>query len=160
MRFAKPHATLVGFLAPLAHVLNASQVPVTFRPRHLQGLGIPSWQLLSSHSYPFCGSASEVLPSEVSPFAAQVPVSGARPSCRWRRVSPRLQGSHRRRSVGAAAPRASPGVPPSRAFKLVTHRGLFRATVPPCAWPPPSEEGGAAALRGLFCDEFRFPLSR
>jgi hypothetical protein len=34
----------MGFGASLARLMIASQVPVTFRPRHLQGL-LPSWQL-------------------------------------------------------------------------------------------------------------------
>jgi hypothetical protein len=88
------------------------------------------------------GSASEVCPSEVFPFADQSPVSGSRPSCRWNRVAPRLQGSLRRRSVGAGTPRSSPGILASRAFNLATRRGPSRAAVPSCASPAPSPKGG------------------
>jgi hypothetical protein len=37
-QFASPAATLMGFVAPLARVMIVSQVPVSIRPRHLQGL--------------------------------------------------------------------------------------------------------------------------
>jgi hypothetical protein len=83
LRVASSQATLLGFFASIARVMIASQVPETFRPRHLQGLLLPSWQLVTRGPTRGCGSASEVLPSEVFPLAAWSPVSGVLPSCRW-----------------------------------------------------------------------------
>jgi hypothetical protein len=45
LRVAASQAALLGFCASIARVMIASQVPVTFRPRHLQGFSRPSWQL-------------------------------------------------------------------------------------------------------------------
>jgi len=107
------------------------------------------------------GSASEVCPSEVFPFAAQDPVSGVRPSCRWNRGVPRLQGAGRRRSVGAEAPRSSPGFRSFRAFSLDTHRDALSSRGPSMCFAAFIPEGKqATALRGVFCIEIRFPLSR
>jgi hypothetical protein len=93
LRVASSQATLLGFFASIARVMIASQVPETFRPRHLQGLLLPSWQLVTRGPTRGCGSASEVLPSEVFPLAAWSPVSGVLPSCRWSLVGSSTSGS-------------------------------------------------------------------
>jgi hypothetical protein len=92
-RVASSQATLLGFFASLARVMIASQVPETFRPRHLQGFLPPSWQLVTRGPTRACGSASEVFPSEVFPLAAWSPVSGVLPSCRWSLESSSTSGS-------------------------------------------------------------------
>jgi hypothetical protein len=134
--------------------MTASQVPVTFRPRHLQGFrsrrGLhPLGSCFPrSPTRPLDGSASEVLPSEVFPFAAQVSVSEDRPSCRWSIGAPRLQGSLQRRSVGADAPRSSHGILSFRAFNLATHHDALSSRGPSMRFlvdpvPEGAESGGA-----------------
>jgi len=141
-RFAKTGTALLGFFASIARVMTASQVPVSIRPHHLRGfLSYPPGSYITHGPTRRGGSASEVRPSEVFPFADQSPVSGLRPSCRWNRVAPRLQGSLRRRSVGAGTPRSSPGIQASRASSLAARHGPFRAAVPSCASPAPSPRG-------------------
>lgn len=125
------------------------------------GFGYPYGSLLRRDPTRENGSASEVFPSEVSPSAVRGPVSGVRPSCRWSRGAPRLQGTGRLRSVGAAAPRSSPGFSSSRAFPLEARRetlsghGTFL-----CLVSSVPEGRDSTALQGLFCFEIRFPLSR
>jgi hypothetical protein len=141
-RFAKTDTALLGFCASIARVMTVSQVPVSIRPHHLRGFFYyPPGSYITHGPTRRGGSASEVRPSEVFPFADQSPVSGFRPSCRWNRVAPRLQGALRRRSVGAGTPRSSPGVRTSRASSLAARRAPSRDAVPSCASPASSPKG-------------------
>jgi len=107
------------------------------------------------------GSASEVNPSEDFPFTVCFSVSEAQPSCRWSLGTLRLQGLARRRSVGAEAPRSSPGIPSSRACTPAAHRDALSSRGPSMRFPGPlPERGRPPALRGIFCCGTRFPLSR
>jgi len=125
------------------------------------GFGYPLGSLFPRDPTRENGSASGVDPSEVFPFTVRGPVSGVRPSCRWSRGAPRLQGTGQRRSVGAEAPRSSPGFLSSRAFILeARHDALSGHGTLMCLVSFVPEGINSTALQGLFCSEARFPLSR
>lgn len=128
----------------------ASQVPVTFRPRHLQGFFPPSWQLATRGPTRRSGSASEVHPSEVFPLAAWNPVSGALPSCRSSLGSSSTSGSGSARIRGSRYSSILSWVSLLQGLGSATRQALSRDLVPSCAWLCPSPRG-RARLRFKVC---------
>jgi len=131
-------------------MMIASQVPETFRPRHLQGFLPPSWQLATRGPTRRCGSASEVLPSEVFPLAAWSPVSGVLPSCRWSLESSSTSGYRSTRIRWSRRSSILSWVSFLQGIRSATHQRLSRALVPSCAWLRPSPQGGTR-LRSKVC---------
>jgi hypothetical protein len=142
-QFASPAATLMGFVAPLARVMIVSQVPVSIRPRHLQGLRYTLLAASSLTTLPVKAGAllrfalQRFPPPPVSPPSPGrgPPAVGASGLLDFRAVAgrgplePRLPDP----LLGFTPPGPSLPAPAAR---------LSRVTVPSCASRAPSPQGG------------------
>lgn len=143
-----------------------------YGPDHLRGLITPlAITRCAALPAPKDGSVSEVLPSEVSPFADRSLSPGPCPpavkadshhaACTTRpRRLPTSGLCSRRRSVGAVAPRSSHGIHPFRVFNPRTRRPVFRPDGPPLRFSTVLHEGGRWRHSGVCSARVSAFLSR